>query len=174
LGTRRNARDKIARMFVRILLMLLLSAGLVSLASAQRGGAGGGHGEGDVGRGFGGPTGESRLDRIADMLHLSRDQKKSVQQICDLAQKEAAPLREQIDASRVKVAEAMVNQKDQAEIDQLLAAHGTLLGQMTGVEVRAFAQLVGALKEDQKKRLAPLLTMMTGMFSGRNWNTMVP
>ena len=107
------------------------------------------------------------------MLHLSRDQKKSVQQICDAAQKEAAPLREQIDASRVKVAEAMVNQKSQAEIDELLATHGTLLAQMTGVELRAFAQIVRTLKEDQKKSLAPLLNMMTGLFNGRNWNTTV-
>jgi hypothetical protein len=159
-------------MFVRIPLIVVLSAGLVSVASAQRGG-GGGRGQEDIGPGFGAPTGESRLDRIGDMLHLSRDQKKSVQQICDAAQKEAAPLREQIDASRVKVAEAMVNQKGQAEIDQLLATHGTLLAQMTGVELRAFAQIVGALKEDQKKNLAALLIMMTGMFNGRNWNTTV-
>lgn len=161
-----------ARMFLRILLTVVLSAGLVSLASAQRGGGGGRGGE-DIGSGFGAPTGESRLDRIGDMLHLSRDQKKSVQQICDAAQKEAAPLREQIDASRVKVAEAMVNQKSPAEIDQLLATHGALLAQMTGVELRAFAQVVERLKEDQKKSLAPLLSMMTGMFNGRNWNTTV-
>jgi hypothetical protein len=36
-------------------------------------------------------TGERRLDRIGDMLHLSRDRKTSGQQICDAAQKEAAP-----------------------------------------------------------------------------------
>jgi len=110
---------------------------------------------------------------MGDMLHLNRDQKKGVQQICDTAQKEAAPLREQIDASRVKVAEAIVNQKSQTEIDELLATHGTLLAHMTGVELRAFGQIVGTLKEDQKKNLAPLLIMMTGMFNGRNWNIMV-
>lgn len=159
-------------MSVRILLMVVLSAGLVSLALAQRGG-GGLRGQEDIGPGYGAPTGQSRLDRIGDMLHLNRDQKKSVQQICDAAQKEAASLREQIDASRAKVAEAMVNQKSQAEIDQFLASHGTLLAQMTEVELRAFAQIVGTLKEDQKKNLAPLLIMLTGMFNGRNWNTMV-
>jgi len=159
-------------MFSRILLMVVLSAGLVSIAPAQRGG-GGGRGQEDIGAGFGAPSGESKLDRIGDMLRLSRDQKKSVQQICDAAQKEAAPLREQIDASRVKVAEAMVNQQSKEEIDPLLAAHGALLGQMAGVELRAFAQIVGTLQENQKKNLAPLLIMMTGMFNGRNWNTMV-
>ena len=162
-----------ARMFVRIVLMATLSAGLVSLASAQRGGGGGGRGGDDIDRGFSAPTSESRLDRIGDMLHLNRDQKKSVQKICDAAQKEAEPLREQIGASRVKIAEAMVNQNSQAQIDPLLATHGTLLAQMTGVELRAFAQIVETLKEDQKKRLAPLLNMMTGMFSGPNWNTAV-
>jgi hypothetical protein len=44
---------------------------------------------------------------------------------------------------------------------------------MTGGELRAFAQIVGTLKEDQKKNLAPLLLIMTGMFNGRNWNVMV-
>jgi hypothetical protein len=157
-------------MCLRFLLLLVLSIGLVPAASAQRGGGRGGQ---DLNSGYSGPTGESKLDRIGDMLRLSRDQKKSVQQICDAAQEEAAPLREQIDASRVKLAEAMVNQNSQAEIDQLLAAHGTLLAQMAGVELRAFTRIVGTLKEDQKKRLAPLLNMMTGMFSGRNWNTTV-
>jgi Heavy-metal resistance len=160
-------------MFVRISLLVVLTAGLVSVASAQRGGGGGRGGDEDLGRGFNTPTGESRLDRIGDMLRLNREQKKNVQQICDAAQKEAAPLREQIDASRVKVAAAMVDQKSQADIDQLLASHGALLAQMTGVELRAFTQIVGTLKEGQKKNLAPLLLMMTGMFNGRNWNTTV-
>jgi hypothetical protein len=155
-------------MVARFLLAVVLSAGFVSVASAQRGGS---RPEGDQNFGGGLPPSENKLDRIGDLLHLNREQKKSVQQIFDAAQKEAAPLREQIDASRVGVATAMVNQKPQTEVDQLLTAHGALLAQMTGVELRAFAQVVAMLNEDQRKRLGPLLALMSGMFSGRNWNT---
>jgi hypothetical protein len=158
-------------MFARLWLLVVLSAGLIPVAFAQRGG--GGRGGQDTGPAFGAPSGDTKLDRIGDLLHLSREQKKNVEQIFDAAQKEAAPLREQIATSRENIATAMIDQKSQQEIDPLLASHGTLLAQMTGVELRALAQVVGILKEDQRKRIAPLLNFMNGMFTNRNWNTTV-
>jgi len=161
-------------MLVRLSLLVVLCAGLIPVASAQRGGGGGrGGGEDAGGPVFGAPSGDTKLDRIGDMLHLNREQKKNVQQIFDAAQKEAAPLREQIAASRANIAAAMIDQKSQQEIDPLLTSHGALQAQMTGVELRALAQVVAMLNQDQRKRVAPLLNFMNGMFANRNWNTAV-
>ena len=88
----------------RIILVGLLGSVLIF---GQRGGGGGG------GRGGGGgmvPAGSfgpiNKLDRITDMLKLSKDQKKDLKQIFDEAQKEAVPVHEQITKARVAVGEA--------------------------------------------------------------------
>jgi len=162
-------------MFLRLWLATVLATGLVPLASAQRGGNGprGQQEGGDDG--FGGlagrPYAETKLDRLGDMLRLSRDQKNGAKEIFDAAQKEAAPLREEIQKSRGAIAIALLAQKPQPEVDQLVTNHGTLMAQMAGLELRAFAKLYGTLNADQQKRVGPVFAFMTGMFSNRNWNT---
>ena len=78
-------------MLMRLLLTVILAAGLVSVASAQRGGAGPRGQEGAGDDGFGGPGAgrqyaENKLDRLGDMLRLSRDQKNGAKEIFDAAQ----------------------------------------------------------------------------------------
>ena len=163
-------------MLMRLLLTVMLAAGLVSVASAQRGGAGPRGQEGAGDDGFGGPGAgrqyaENKLDRLGDMLRLSRDQKNGAKEIFDAAQKEATPLRDEILKSRAAIAIAILSQKSQPELDQLLANHGSLMAQMTAIEMRAMAKLSGTLSADQQKRIGPLVAFMSGIFSNRNWNT---
>jgi hypothetical protein len=160
---------------MRVFLLVLVTA---SLALAQgRGGQprgqeeAGPDGAGGFGRGDGRPYQENRLDRIADMLKLNKEQKSAAKEIFDSAQKEAAPLREEIQKSRSAIGVAMLSQKGQPEIDQLLTNHGTLMAKMAGIELGAFTKLVSSLNADQQKRVGQLFGMMSGMFSGRNWNT---
>ena len=117
------------------------------------------------------PISESKLDRLGDMLRLSRDQKNGAKEIFDAAQKEASPLRDEILKSRAAIAIAILSQKSQPEVDQLLANHGSLMAQMTGIEIRALAKLSGTLSADQQKRIGPMVVFMSGIFSNRNWNT---
>ena len=49
----------------------------------------------------------NKLDRINDMLKLSKDQRKELKQTFDEAQKEAAPLHEQILKARMALGEAL-------------------------------------------------------------------
>lgn len=161
-------------MSTRILLVALLALGV---ASAQRGGPGGPQGGGGFGGdegGFGGPGGRpyqaDRLDQISNLLKLNKEQKNAVKEIFNAAQKDAAPLREEIQKSRTAVATAYLEKKDQPTIDQLLAHHGTLMAQMANVEMQAFAKLAAELMPDQQKRLGRVFQEMAGMFSGNNWN----
>ena len=164
-------------MVTRLVLIGLLSMGLVSVASAQRGGGPQGQsgiGGDDSGGGFGGPGGrpyqEDRLERFTDMLKLNKEQKSGAKEIFDAAQKEAAPIRDQILKSRGDIATAYLKKQGQPEIDQMLASYGALQAQMTNIELRAFAKLYDSLNPDQQKRVGPAFLLMSGMFNGRSWN----
>jgi hypothetical protein len=144
-----------------------------ALALAQRGGGGGG------GRGGGGggdmiPQGSfgpvNKLDRITDMFKLDKDQKKELKQTFDDAQKEAAPLHEQLTKARVAVGEAVVAGKPE-EIAKTTEAAGALETQMTMIELKAFVKVTSNFDADQKQKAGGLFGMMHGMFSGKNWNS---
>jgi uncharacterized membrane protein len=154
---------------------LLLIAILIPAAIfAQRGGGGGGGGSKGGGmnipQGNFGPT--SKFDRISAMLQLDKDQKKTLKQTFDDAQKEAAPVHEQIVKARVAIGEAVAAGKPQDEITKAVNAEAALEVQMTTIEMKAFTKFVQGLEADQQPKAGSgLFPMMRGMFSTRNWNS---
>ena len=157
-------------MLTRILLAGLLAS---TLAFAQRGGGGGGGrgGSNMPSMGFAG----TRLDRMADTLKLSKDQKRDVKAAMDDAQKEAAPVYEQLPKSHLAIAEAIAAGKSQEEIDQAVHHHAELQTQIASIELHAFAKAVVLLEPDQKQRGIPLVfAMVRGAFGGKNWNVEKP
>jgi Spy/CpxP family protein refolding chaperone len=156
-------------MLSRIVMVGLLGSVLMF---AQRGGGGGGGGRGGGGGmvppGSFGPV--NKLDRITDMLKLSKDQRKDLKQIFDDAQKEAMPVHEQINKARVAVGEAVVAGK-QEEVAKAVDAEASLEAQMTVLELKAFSKFATTLEPDQQQRAGALFQMMRGMFSAKNWNS---
>jgi Spy/CpxP family protein refolding chaperone len=157
-------------MLTRILFCGLLVS---TLMFAQRGGGGGGGSKGGGGgMGAGGFSQGSRLDRLSDALKLSKDQKKDVKTTMDDAQKEASPVHEQMNKSRLAIAEAIAAGKPQDEIDKAVTSEGAAESQITEIEMRAFAKIVGSLEADQKQRGIPMVfALVRGAFNGKNWNT---
>ncbi|HEX3746586.1 MAG TPA: hypothetical protein VHW09_21765 [Bryobacteraceae bacterium] len=161
------------------MLKKLCMAGLLcaSLALAQ-GGYGGGRskqGAGDLdpttGRG-GGARPSNRFDYIAQVLNLNKDQKRDVHTILEDGAKEAAPIRDQMDKSRVVVGEAIVSKKGEDELKQLAKSSSDLDAQLSELEVQAFFKTVGTLDETQKKNMQGLgraLFLMNGMYHIKNW-----
>jgi uncharacterized membrane protein len=154
-------------MLQRILIVGILGSALLC---AQRGGGGGG------GRGGGGsmvPAGSfgpvNKLDRITDMLKLSKDQKKDLKQIFDDAQKEATPVHEQIKEARAAVGDAVIAGK-QDDIAKAVDGEAVLETRMAMIELKAFTKFASGLETDQQPRAAQLFGMMRGMFNGKNWN----
>ena len=157
-------------MLSRILLAGLLASTLVF---AQRGGGGGGGGRGGgggmSGMGFGGGT---RLDRLSEALKLSKDQKKDVKAALDDAQKESTPIHDQMNKSRLAIAEAIAAGKSKEEVDKAVLGEAELETQMTSLELHAFAKVVSSLEVDQKQRGIPIVfAMVKGAFLGKNWNS---
>ena len=155
-------------MLSRILLAGLLASTLVF---AQRGGGGGRGGGGDIAprMAFGGGT---RLDRLTETLKLSKDQKKDVKAAMDEAQKEATPIQDQMNKSRLAIAEAIAAGKSKEEVDKAVLGEAELETQMTSLELHAFAKVVSSLEVDQKQRGIPIVfAMVKGAFLGKNWNS---
>ena len=153
-------------MIARLLLAGLLMAAPVC-AQGKRSPGGGNNSMGNTGMR---PSASSRLDTMESILKLNKDQKKQVKTIMDDAQKEAAPVRDQIAKGELDLGEAVASGKSQDEIDKAAAASGTLQAQMAGIEMKAFAQIYKTLDKDQVQNAGLVFFMMQGIFSGKNWN----
>ena len=150
---------------LRRLVLVGLFASLI--AFGQRGGGRGGGGNNLPNIGFGGV---SKLDSIATMLSLSKDQKKDLKQTFDEAQKEAKPLNEQLTKAHVAIGEAVVAAKPE-EITKAVTAEAALETQLTTLEIRAFTKVVAGLDDEQKGKASQLFSMMRGLFSHKDWNS---
>ena len=151
-------------MFFRLLLAGILAT---SLASAQRGGKGGGAGSGPLMPMNSTPD---KLGILTDAFKLTKDQKKLVKTVLDEGQKEAAPLRDEATKSRQAIGEAISAGKSQAEIDQLVKSQAAIDSQMAGLEMRAFVKIYQGLDADQQPKAQMLFQMMNGIFKNKNWN----
>jgi Spy/CpxP family protein refolding chaperone len=148
--------------------LLLLGILLASSAAAQRGGRrGGGDGAG-MNIPVGGPATKNHMELMSDALHLSKEQKKDLKALMDEAQKEAAPLRDQMAKGRAQIAGA-IQRASQEEIDSAIKSYSDLESQMTAIEMKAFAGIYKALQADQKQRLREVFAMMPGIFARKNW-----
>jgi len=158
------------------MLHRILTIGILAAAALfAQGGGGGGRGGGGGGRGGDmAPMGNfgpvNKLDRISDMLKLTKDQKKDLKQTFDDAQKEAIPIHDQIVKARLSLGEAIAAGKPAEEISQASTAEAALETQMTMIELKAFAKFATGLEPDQKQRVGMLFGMMRGMFNHKNWN----
>jgi Spy/CpxP family protein refolding chaperone len=169
-------------MFCKLLLTGILAT---TLALAQRGGGGGGGGGdmGDMGGGGGGgrgggmdlpsvgPSRPSRLDQLTQSLKLTKDQKKEVKSLMDEAQKEAAPVREQLMKSRLAIGEAIQGPSGEEDIKRLVSKEAAIQSQMAGIELNAFAKIYKGLDKEQQANTRSVFQMMKGIFNGKNWNT---
>jgi hypothetical protein len=150
---------------VKVLLIGILA---VAIAPAQRGGGRGGGGGGNMNIPMGGPVVKNRLEQITDALQLSKEQKKDVKSLMDEANKEAAPLRDQLVKSRAHIAAAIQTGK-QEDLDAALKSHSELDTQMAAIEMKAFAGLYKSFDADQKQKSRIVFQMMPGIFTHKNW-----
>jgi hypothetical protein len=147
--------------------ILMVGLFVSTLVFAQRGGGGGRSRNDDSMQGmrFNSVT---PLDRVSEMLKLTKDQKKDFKAAMDEGQKEATPVQEQIVKSRQSIADAVAGGKN---TEELVKAEGVLEAQMTEIELRTFAKVTESLEADQKQHAGGLFAMMHGIFSRKNWNS---
>jgi hypothetical protein len=150
-------------MVARLFAMGLAAA---ALASAQRSGRS--QGGNDMPMEMSEPT---RMDRISAMLDLNKDQKKQVRGILDDAQKEAAPLRDELAKRSADVGDLAAGGKSGDDLKPALDAYAQAEAKMAAIEMQAFAKIYQALDKDQQPKSRPVFRMMTGIFNGKNWDT---
>jgi len=161
-------------MYVKLLLIGALAAGMVC-AQDQGGGGGGGGGRGGGGGGsslpMAGGGGQSPLERMTTLCKLKKDQIKQFSAILDAASKSAVDLRKQIPASRLALESAAQAGKSPDELKKLEEANGLAEAQMAQIEAKAYADLRKLLDEDTIKAAGGrVYGMLSGMFMKKSWN----
>ena len=165
-------------MFYKLLLTGILACTFVLAQGRGGGGMGGGMGD-EGGMGGGGRNGDmgsqmpktvSRMDQISEALKLNKEQKKEVKTILDDAQKEAAPVRDQLLKSELAIGDAIQGGKSQDDLKPLIGSEGALQAQMAGIELSAFAKIYKLLDKEQMPQTKGVFPMMKGIFNGKNWN----
>jgi Spy/CpxP family protein refolding chaperone len=159
-------------MAIRILSTLLLAATL--LGAQMKGGGGGNNRNNPNSMGMPMASRPEPLDTLAQLLKLNHDQRKDVKGIMDEAQKEAAPLRDDMLKSREQIAAVIEAGKSQDEIDKAVKDFAAQEGQMANLEAKAFNKIFAGLEADQKANsqgLISTLMFLHGIFKRKNWNT---
>jgi Spy/CpxP family protein refolding chaperone len=108
------------------------------------------------------------FDRMAAQLNLTDDQKQQAKTILQSARESSRPLREQLRQSRMALRNAVKAGKSDAEIDQLSANVGNLVGQMTANHTKAFAKVYNLLTPEQRAKADQLAAQRRAMFMGRH------
>jgi Spy/CpxP family protein refolding chaperone len=145
--------------------LFIIGIAVSALAFAQ--GKKGGGGQGGGGGGMM-PQTVNRMDQFNQILKLDKDEKKQLKSIMDDAQKEASPVKDQMEKGRLAVAGAVAGGK-QDEIDGAVKGYAASESQMAGIEMNAFAKVYKLLDKDQQQKAPQVYAMMPGIFKGKTW-----
>ena len=106
------------------------------------------------------------LDFLSTYLGLTDSQKQQATGIFDTARQAGQPLRDQLKQAHDALNTATKASKSDAEIDQLAAAVGNLIGQSTAIQAKASAKFNAILTADQRDKLDKLPGPMRGRMGG--------
>lgn len=140
----------------------------VAFAQGKKGGGGGNQSQTPMP-----PANVNRMDMFAQTLKLDKDQKKQFKTVMDDAQKEASPVRDQMEKGRLAVAQAVAGGK-QEEIDAAVKTYAASESQMANIEMSAFAKIFQGLDKDQQAQSPRVFQMFAGIFKGKNWTEASP
>lgn len=135
-------------MFGRLLLAALLAA---ALASAQ-GKKGGGRSNSDDMGGYRPAPRQSKWEMFADKLKLNKEQQDEARAALSAALEESAPVRADLDKSRVAIASALLEGKSGDDVKKLMDDYTAAQAKMTGAEVKAFSRVYASLKPNQQAK----------------------
>jgi Spy/CpxP family protein refolding chaperone len=115
----------------------------------------------------------ARLDTLTVNFKLDGDQKKAIQALFDAAHEAAEPARSGLAESHAAIAAAIQGGQGQPAIDAAVKTYGEHAAAMTAIEMKAMADLMDALTEEQRANNAAIsqaFFMLRGAFLERRWN----
>jgi Spy/CpxP family protein refolding chaperone len=98
-----------------------------------------------------------RPGRWIRTLNLSAAQKDQARSIFQQARQTAQPVRQQLQQNRQTLENAVISGSTGAEIQQLAAQQGTLLGQMLAIRSQAWSQFFNLLTPDQRTEASKMM-----------------
>jgi hypothetical protein len=113
---------------------------------------------------------------LTAILFLKNDQKKSFKSVMDDAYKSAASLRDDLAKARTVIGELIDQDAPSESISQAAEPYGASAAAMTAAEMKALAQVLALLTEEQRPNTGTISTsasIMRGAFIGKKWNTKV-
>jgi Spy/CpxP family protein refolding chaperone len=99
---------------------------------------------------------ENRLDRMSTMLNLTAQQKEQAKSIFTAERNAAKPMRDQLNAERKAVREAIESHHSDAEIRQLAKNEAPALGDLAAMRAAGFAKFYAELTPAQQQKLATM------------------
>lgn len=101
---------------------------------------------------------------LATALNLSDSQKAAAQTIFDQARQDAQPVADQLKQEHQAIAAAVKAQKSDAELSDLAASQGKLMGQMAAIHLKAFSHVYALLTPEQRDKADQMHEHISGMF----------
>lgn len=108
------------------------------------------------------------LQRFAQALNLTDDQKAQAKSIFQDARQSAQPIMKQLMEERAALRDAAKAGKSDAEIDQLSTQVGTLSGQLAAIHSKAFEKFYALLTPEQRAKADSLQAQMKQRFLSRH------
>lgn len=142
-------KSKIAGLAVAAMLTTGASFAQNAGGEHQRRGNGAPGQSGAMGRGH-------NVERLATVLDLTDAQKTQAQTIFETARTSAKPVGDQLKQGRQELMDAAKANRPGSEIDSLAARQGTLMGQLSGIQAKAFASFYAILTPEQKAKAEKL------------------
>jgi Spy/CpxP family protein refolding chaperone len=95
---------------------------------------------------------QRRVDFLASKLDLTDAQKQSAQTIFAQSREAAKPVIEQLKQGHEAMAAAIKAGKSETELTQIATQQGALVGQLSAIHAKAYAQLYAQLSPDQRAK----------------------
>lgn len=143
-------------MFGKLLLTAVLAT---APAFAQRGG----DDAGAAGMSIPRPQPVSKVVVFANRLSLDKSQREKTEVILIDAVKEIAQLRTQTERARAQIADLIIKNANQDDINRLVEAYSAAAAEVTGIEAKAFAKVCALLKPNQKSKAASAFDLLAAV-----------
>ena len=106
------------------------------------------------------PPRQTKYEQFVDKLKLNKEQKDEAMSALSAALEESAPVRADMDKSRVAITSALLDGKSGDEVKKLMDEYAAATAKMTAVEVKAFSRVFASLKPNQQAKAGPSFELL--------------
>jgi Spy/CpxP family protein refolding chaperone len=107
----------------------------------------------------------ARIDHFSRVLHLTDTQKQTAKSIFEDARTQAQPIVTQLKQGHQSMTAAVKGNRSDAEINDIAARQGALVGQLASIHAKAMAQFYAQLTPEQKTKADAIYDRIKSRFA---------